>query len=226
MSKRDVAFGELMSTKPRNPYLLPGLVAAVVIGAGLGASLLVVIDDSDSASASRLNPAVVQRIKDLQAEREWAASVCGALDTWRNEIGDATESVRDGFDITDPTSTWDLANAAFGDARDATATMVEEVRAAKTPATPAGRALAEGIDDLLHHATVHIEEIGVRVSVVGSDVGVGDGFNLSGLIDETQAFIDDARRDIEALRAPAKEMLTVLRANDDCTSFLTAVNLD
>jgi|CXWL01.1.fsa_nt_gi hypothetical protein len=215
-----------MSTKPRNPYLLPGLVAAVVIGAGLGASMLVVIDDSGSAAAGRLNPEVVQRIEDLRAEREWAASVCGALDTWRNEIGDATESVFDGFDITDPQSTWDLANTAFGDARDATATMVEEVRAVKTPDTPAGRALAEGIEDLLDHATAHIEEIGIRVSVVGTDIGVGDGFNLPGLIDETQAFIDDARRDIEALRAPAKEMLTVLRANDDCTSILTAVNLD
>jgi hypothetical protein len=214
-----------MSTNPRNPYLLPGCVAAVVIAAGVGAGLLAIVDDSEMGEVDRLSPSVVERVRELRTERDWATVVCGALDTWRTRIVASTDSVRDGFDITEPGPTWDLATAAFDDARDATTTMIETVRAAETPDTPAGRDLARGVDDLIDHANGHVESIALRVGSIGGDVGFSDGFNVPALIDDVRALIDDARADIEALREPASEMLTVLRANDECAPFLDVLQL-
>lgn len=213
-----------MSTKPRNPYLLPALAAGLVLGAGASGLLLVAIDDADRAEA--LDPAIAARIAELRAEREWAGTVCGAVETWRSDLGAATDSVVDGFDVTEPGATWDLATTAFGDARDATNRMIDTIRATPVPDTPAGRALADGVDDLVDHAADHIEEIGLRVAAIGADVGVTDGFNVPGLVDEVQSLVRDARADVDALREPAIAMLDALRANESCAPLLRVLQLD
>jgi len=215
-----------MSLKPRHPYLVPSITAGVVGVAILGALIVAVVDDGDAQAGGHLAPEVVARIDDLRTEREWASEVCGALAEWRGEIETATAAVRDGFDITDPGSSWAMAKAAFDDVRAATATMVKTVRAAEVPDTEAGRALAGGLDTLIEHGEGHVEAIGVRLAIIGGDVGVTDGFSLPGLVDDVRALIDDARADIDALRGPASEMLTVLRANDDCGPFLTMIGID
>lgn len=215
-----------MGTKPRNPYLVPSIVAGVVVAAIVGALVVAVVDDGDASPRGHLDPEVAQRIDDLRAERAWSATVCGALAEWRGEIEAATATVRDGFDITDPGSSWDMAKAAFDDVQSATTTMVKAVQQAEVPDTEAGRALAKGVDTLVEHGKEHVEAIGVRLAVIGGDVGVADGFSLPGLVDDVRALLDDARTDIDALRGPAGEMLTVLRANDDCRPFLAMLQLD
>ncbi len=215
-----------MSAKPRNPYLLPALAAALVLGAGASTMLLVAFDDTDSAGAAQLHPEVIALIEAIRVEREWATTVCGTLTTWRVAVDEAFDSVVDGFDITEPGTTWDLATTAFGDARDATTTMVEKLENVEVPDTPEGRALATGVDNLVEHAGDHIDEIGLRFAAIGSDVGLTDGFNFPGLIDEVRALIRDGRADIEALREPASHMLVVLRGTDECTPFLRVIQLD
>jgi hypothetical protein len=215
-----------MSAKPRNPYLLPALAAGLVLGAGASTLLLIAFDDNGSAGAAKLRPDVIEQIRAIKAEREWAASVCGILTIWRDDIDEAVDSVVDGFDITEPGTTWEIATTAFGDARDATTTMVEQLKNVETPDTPEGRSLAVGVDRIVDHASGHIEEIGLRVAAIGGDVGVTDGFNVPRLIDEVRALVDDGRADIDALREPASHMLDVLRANDDCTPFLRVLQLD
>ncbi len=215
-----------MSAKPRNPYLLPALALGLVLGAGASTLLLVAFDDTDAAGAAKLRPEIIEQIEAIRAEREWAASVCATLTTWRREVDAAVDSVVDGFDITEPGTTWDIATTAFGDARDATTAMVERLKNVETPDTPEGRALATGVDHLVDHASDHIEEIGLRVAAIGGDVGVVDGFNVPALIEEVRALVRDAGADIEALREPAGHMLDVLRANDECTPFLRVLQLD
>ncbi len=213
-----------MSTKPRNPHLLPALAAGLVLGAGASMLMVIAVDQRDEAQA--LDPIVAERIAAIQAEREWAGSVCGAMETWRTEIGTSIDSLLESFDITDPSATWDVANTAFGDARDATARMVEAIRAAEVPGTPSGRAFADGVDTFVEHARDHIEAIGLRVAAIGGDVGVVDGFSVPAIVDEVRGLVRDGQADIEALREPAEAMVGAMRATESCRPILEVLQLD
>ncbi len=202
---------------PRSPYLVPNLVVALVVaaaGAGIGYAIL---DGDGPDEAAALDRAAT--------ERAWAAEVCGGVTTWRSEIRESVADVRDGIDIFDPTGSVDVARAAFDRARAATETLVADLRAAPVPDTPRGRALATAVDELLGHASAHLEEIALRVAAIG-EVGIIDALGGPGLLDESSALVDDLRTDLDALRAPARELLDVLRAQDECDPLLELLRLD
>lgn len=201
---------------PRSPYLVPNLVVALVVAAaGVGIGYAIIDGDGDGDDGGGA----------AATESAWAAEVCGGVTAWRSEIGESLADVRDRIDIFDPAGSVDAARAAFDRARAATETLVADLRAAPVPDTPRGRALATAVDDLLDHASAHLEEIALRVAAIG-EVGIIDAIGGPGLLDETRALVDDLRTDLDALRAPASELLDVLRAQDECRALLELLHLD
>jgi len=75
------------------------------------------------------------------ATEEWAGSLCSALTQWTDAITATGES------LGDPTSlSVDSVKEAFGEAVDATNTLVEDVRALGAPDTEAGAEAKDALD--------------------------------------------------------------------------------
>jgi len=185
-----------------------------------------IVDRPDAAEAATLAPELRTQIDELASERAWAGEVCGALSTWREELGRALDDLQGAVDLTDPAATLDALSGAFDRTSDATERLVADLRATGAPDSTAGRALADGIDELARDVGRRLERIGLRLTVIGGDVDVGDSFGLPGLVRELRGLYDDVRADLDALREPARELLDVLRANPDCQPFLAYLQLD
>lgn len=214
-----------MSATPRNPYLVPVLAAVLVVGSGLGFGIWALVDSPASATDREAERIAAQRRAQEEAERKWAAQVCGAISQWRTDLDVAIDNVTTGFDLTEPGATWDLITANVAATTESTETLVADLRATEFPDTPDGRAVEAGVDTLLDHATSHLDDIGVRIAAIGGAVGVLDGASLPALVDEVRAFVDDARSDLEALREPAGDLLDVLRADERCAPVLDLLRL-
>ena len=214
-----------MSVTPRNPYLAPVLAAVLVVGSGLGFGIWALVDSPASATDREAERIAAQRRAQEEAERKWAAQVCGAISQWRTDLDVALDNVTTGFDLAEPGATWDLVTANVADATTSTESLVDELRATEFPDTPNGRAVEQGVDTLLDHATEHLETISVQIAAIGGDVDVLDGVSVPKLLDEARALVDDARSDLEALREPAGDLLDVLRADERCAPVLDLLRL-
>jgi hypothetical protein len=208
-----------MNARPRNPSLVPNLVAALVLAAAAGTAGYAIADRPGGAAAAPLSPELREQIDDLASERAWAGEVCGALSVWRQELGTAVDELH--WDVTDPL---DGLRGAYERVRAATETLVDELRDAGVPDTRAGRALADGLDELASDTGRRLERLGARLAALG-DVGIGDAFSVAELVRELRGLYDDVRRGLQELRGPAGELLDVLRADADCAAFLDLLRL-
>lgn len=77
---------------------------------------------------------------------EWATSFCGSFDTWLSEIEDASNSVGGSITPGDAEGAKDAIAGLFGQASDATQTLIAEMEAAGAPDIEDGDQL---VDDLI-----------------------------------------------------------------------------
>ena len=83
----------------------------------------------------------------------WAKDVCGALDTWSNDIKSGSTDLGDALrDTSSPKDAKEKVVAYLEDVQDSTDTMVDDVKAAGTPAIEKGQEIQDDLENGLTEA--------------------------------------------------------------------------
>jgi hypothetical protein len=104
------------------------VLALALVAAGCGGG-----DDEEAAGTTEAG---------TSATVEWAGSVCTAITTWKNELGQILDELADPSSL-DEQSLEDAAN----DAKAATDTMVDELQSLGAPDTESGQDVEQAVDD-------------------------------------------------------------------------------
>ena len=147
---------------------------------------------------------------DTPSAQSWADDVCSSINTWKDSITEAAQSVTDGG------VTKESVDNAIGDMKDATNTLTDDLKDLGAPDTDAGDQAKEQADKLssqLQDGTQKIEDASQDVS--GASEALAAASTITGTLSTMTSQVTAAFNNLQDLDA-AGELQEAFRNADSC----------
>lgn len=145
---------------------------------------------------------------DTDEGQRWADSVCTSLQEWRDEIGDAAESVDEAEPAEGQPGGFTTLDDAYFDVRDSTTELAEDLRAIGAPDTDGGRAARDRLRQLSERLDSLVDQL---LGAASSTEVITDAEGLRGLGDQVIGVVGE----LEQLES-AGELRVALREQQSC----------
>jgi hypothetical protein len=182
------------------------LLALAAAGCGGGS------DDSSSSSSGT-------------DAKTWAKDVCGALDTWSNDVKSGSKDLGDALrDTSSPKDAKDKVVAYLEDVQDSTETMVDDVKAAGTPAIEKGQAIQDDLENGLEEARDSFDQAVESAKKIDTSNLRAFTTGLSNLSQQIQTQLTQASGDLKGLenKYDVGELNDALKNEPSCKSIVSS----
>jgi hypothetical protein len=153
----------------------------------------------------------------------WAKDVCGALDTWSNDIKSGSKDLGDQLrDTSSPKDAKDKVVAYLEDVQDSTKTMVDDVKAAGTPAIEKGQAIQDDLENGLEEARDSFDQAVESAKKIDTSNLGAFTTGLSNLSRQIQNQLSQASGDLKGLenKYDVGELDDALQNEPSCKSIV------
>jgi len=182
------------------------LLALAAAGCGGGGS-----DDSSSSSGTDA--------------KTWAKDVCGALDTWSNDVKSGSKDLGTALrDTSSPKDAKDKVVKYLEDVQDSTETMVDDVKAAGTPAIEKGQAIQDDLENGLEEARDSFDKAVESAKKIDTSNLRAFTTGLSNLSQQIQGQLSQASGDLKGLenKYDVGELNDALKNEPSCKSIVSS----
>ena len=182
------------------------LLALAAAGCGGGS------DDSSSSSSGT-------------DAKTWAKDVCGALDTWSNDVKSGSKDLGDALqDTSSPKDAKDKVVAYLEDVQDSTETMVDDVKSAGTPAIEKGEAIQDDLENGLEEARDSFDQAVQSAKKIDTSNLRAFTTGLSNLSQQIQTQLTQASGDLKGLenKYDVGELNDALQNEPSCKSIVSS----
>jgi hypothetical protein len=182
------------------------LLALAAAGCGGGS------DDSSSSSSGT-------------DAKTWAKDVCGALDTWSDDVKSGSKDLGDALrDTSSPKDAKDKVVAYLEDVQDSTETMVDDVKAAGTPAIEKGQAIQDDLENGLEEARDSFDQAVESAKKIDTSNLRAFTTGLSNLSQQIQTQLTQASGDLKGLenKYDVGELNDALKNEPSCKSIVSS----
>jgi len=182
------------------------LLALAAAGCGGGS------DDSNSSSSGT-------------DAKTWAKDVCGALDTWSNDVKSGSKVLGDALqDTSSPKDAKDKVVAYLEDVQDSTETMVDDVKSAGTPAIEKGEAIQDDLENGLEEARDSFDQAVQSAKKIDTSNLRAFTTGLSNLSQQIQTQLTQASGDLKGLenKYDVGELNDALQNEPSCKSIVSS----
>jgi len=153
----------------------------------------------------------------------WAKDVCGALNTWSNDVKSGSTDLGKALrDTSSPKDAKDKVVAYLEDVQDSTETMVDDVKAAGTPAIEKGEAIQDDLENGLEEARESFDEAVESAKKIDTSNLRAFTTGLSNLSQQIQTQLSNASGDLKGLedKYDVGELDDALRNEPACKSVV------
>ena len=182
------------------------LLALAAAGCGGGS------DDSSSSSSGT-------------DAKTWAKDVCGALDTWSNDVKSGSKDLGEALrDTSSPKDAKDKVVAYLEDVQDSTETMVDDVKSAGTPAIEKGEAIQDDLENGLEEARDSFDQAVESAKKIDTSNLRAFTTGLSNLSQQIQTQLSQASGDLKGLenKYDVGELNDALQNEPSCKSIVSS----
>jgi len=182
------------------------LLALAAAGCGGGS------DDSSSSSSGT-------------DAKTWAKDVCGALDTWSEDVKSGSKDLGDALrDTSSPKDAKDKVVAYLEDVQDSTETMVDDVKSAGTPAIEKGEAIQDDLENGLEEARDSFDQAVQSAKKIDTSNLRAFTTGLSNLSQQIQTQLTQASGDLKGLenKYDVGELNDALQNEPSCKSIVSS----
>jgi hypothetical protein len=150
--------------------------------------------------------------------QEWADSLCSSLNTWKDSVVKAANSLSGG------NVTRDSLKSAAGDVKDATDTLTDDLKGLGKPNTQAGQEAKDTVDQL----STQLEDGADKIQSAANDVSDASGLVqamsvVAGAFTTMGNQIRAAYNKVRSLNG-AQELKTALSNSDSCKKLTSSGN--
>ena len=154
----------------------------------------------------------------------WAKDVCGALDTWSNDIQSGSKDLGDALqDTSSPKDAKEKVVTYLEDVQDSTDTMVDDVKAAGTPAIEKGQEIQDDLENGLTEARDSFNEAVESAKKIDTSNLRAFTTGLSNLSQQIQTQLSKASGDLKGLESKydVGELNDALKNEPSCKSIVS-----
>lgn len=146
------------------------------------------------------------------ASEAWAGDVCSAAADWRTALDEAAAAFSNPEELSA-----ESVRAAVDDGLEATATFVEELRAAGPPETEAGAEAGAVVESLSDGLEADVEELRAALGDESGSLSelLQQASGVAALAAEMVQEVESSLLQLEELE-PAQELADAIEANEDC----------
>ena len=157
--------------------------------------------------------------------KTWAKDVCGALDTWSNDVKSGSKDLGESLrDTSSPKDAKDKVVAYLEDVQDSTKTMVDDVKGAGTPAIEKGQAIQDDLENGLEEARNSFDQAVESAKKIDTSNLRAFTTGLSNLSQQIQSQLSRASGDLKGLenKYDVGELNDALQNEPSCKSIVSS----
>ena len=157
--------------------------------------------------------------------KTWAKDVCGALDTWSNDVKSGSKDLGESLrDTSSPKDAKDKVVAYLEDVQDSTKTMVDDVKGAGTPAIEKGQAIQDDLENGLEEARNSFDQAVESAKKIDTSNLRAFTTGLSNLSQQIQSQLSQASGDLKGLenKYDVGELNDALQNEPSCKSIVSS----